>query len=84
MTPISTTKEGKGLPPIHTQLLVGGAMCYFVTNFSAQWDSMDASVEDFTRVLFPEYMSVSGLCFIRFSFSAIILADCIDTALNGE
>ena len=74
----SNKKETKGevlssaWPPLHTQILVGMFAAFFVARFPSL-ESIDevATVETFTRVLFPEYLSVRSLAYIRLALAMV-------------
>ena len=59
-------------PPFHTQILIGIFIACFVSTFPSL-ESIDevATVETFTRVLFPEYLSVQSLAYIRLALAMV-------------
>lgn len=71
--------------PWHTQVTIGGMLSFFVYTFPSL-DSIDevARVETFSKIIFPEYMSLEFVTFVRLLFSFIIFYDCVYTVLWGQ
>jgi hypothetical protein len=71
--------------PWHSHVAVAGMLGYFVSIFPTM-ESLDedATVETFTKVLFPQYMSLELITGIRFLFAFIIVFDCIYAILWGK
>lgn len=71
--------------PWHTQVTIGGMLSFFVYTFPSL-DSIDevARVETFSNIIFPEFMSLEFVTFVRLLFSFIIFYDCVYTVLWGQ
>lgn len=71
--------------PWHSQVLLIGALSFFVYIFPSM-ESLDevATVETFTKVLFPAYMSVEFVTGMRLLFASIIFFDCLYAVLWAE
>lgn len=75
----------KAPPPLHAQALVAGFVAFFVYTFPSL-ESVDeiATQDTFSKVLYPEYMTVATVAYARLFFGAITLMDCLQAILYGE
>lgn len=72
-------------PPTHSQLLVASLAAVFLWTFPSL-ESIDevATVETFTHVLFPEYLSVQSLAYIRLALAMVPFSTTIYQILFHE
>jgi hypothetical protein len=87
----TTTKENTSVltsapPPLHSVFAIGILSAVFV-NYLPSVESLDeaAKVETFTRVIFPDYMNVYSLAYLRLLIAATIWWTSFQTAVlsNG-
>lgn len=76
---------GKALPSLDLQLLIG-IIASILVYASPSLQSIDetATAETFSKVVFPEYLSVRSVAWIRLSFATFVLIDWLETMMVSK